>query len=484
MGSPRLLFISYCQKDKEWLNAIREAILACGQPELLDVIWCDQELKPADEWRAEILEAIGRAKVGLLVVSESFHSSAFISLVELPLLLEAYREGRVQLTWVRIDDVDFRMRTYAEFQAALPPEPPLKALPEEQQKQRLRELATHLVNILQGRPPGRSTADAVVEESVRSQRKGRLALGAIAAVMLLGWCWATWAESARPDRTALLQLLHGRRWIGYEPARFDPDRSNTIGDAEIAAELRDISAAGFDGIVTFGAREDLARIPALADERGLDVIMGVWNPLDQDELRRAYEQRDVVDAYCVGHNCLGDDRGRSLCTERDLERSIRWLRRHTGRPVTTTQLGKYYQATSARLNLMGDFLFPDLHHNFSFTDVDADVRKSTAEIERVAAIAEQYDRPLMLKTMTYPVRLSLDAEPDFDKQRDYFAKVLMATRDPLSGPRAPVAFVLHSAFDESWKQGSVFLPWDPFTGLFDRDGRPRPAVLEWMWLKR
>jgi hypothetical protein len=41
-------------------------------------------------------------------------------------------------------------------------------------------------------------------------------------------------------------------------------------------------------------------------------------------------------------------------------------------------------------------------------------------------------------------------------------------------------FILHGAFDSPWKNWGTFREWDPYTGLFERSGQPRPAVGRWI----
>ncbi|HEX5104004.1 MAG TPA: toll/interleukin-1 receptor domain-containing protein [Pirellulaceae bacterium] len=476
MPQPRILFVSYAHEDAPWLDRILKAFQEKADPELLKV-WTDRDIGTSDDWLVSILQAARQSKVALLVVSRSFHDSDFIRLRELPELLNLYQQGRIQLTWVRVDGVDYRLTRYSEIQSVVAPEPPLENLPPTDQDLKLQELVDKLILLLQGQRV------RLPLEGRQNQHKGWLACACIAATLAALWACDYFLAPWRPEPTEVLRLIHGSNWIGYEPANFLPDVTTNVPDAEIRRELQQLRAAGFTGIVTFGSRADLARIPAIAHDEGLAVIMGVWSPLDPEELERAYEQRQYVSAYCVGHNCLSDDRGLSLCTERDLERAVHWLRRSTRKPVTTTQLGKFYQADAARLNLMGDFLFPDLHHNYRYDDVQQDVEITTAEILRVSQIARQYSRPLMLKTLSFPARRSAQSPPDYDRQLEYFASVVGAARDPLSGPQIPVAFVAFSAFDSPWKRGGNFQSWDPFTGWFDSSGQERPVVQQWIWLR-
>ncbi len=478
MGKQRILFISYAHEDQAWLECILDEFRKQADPDLVETIWTDKRVQAGEDWKREIAKALARARVGCLIVSNSFHDSDFIRNLELPELLSLYDQGRIYLTWVRVDNADYRMATYGKVQSLIPPHPPLDQLPADERQKRLGEAVTGLIGMLQGR-----RAQHEAEGGLRHLWRAALGTAGLALctlIMFLSTIIAEW----RPERTEVLQLLHQSSWIGYEPARFNPAVLDSTTEPEIIRELATLREVGFTGIVTYGSRPDLACIPRLAHEHGFKVIMGVWNPLDDNELRVAYDNRQYVDAYCVGHNCLSDDTGLTLCSERQLQRALRWLRERTRKPVATTQLAKQYTPEASRLNTMGDFLCPDVHHAYSLHDLDGDIRTTVGELKRIAAIAERFDQPVMVKSLTYPVRNTLQEEPDYHRQADYFEGVVNAIRDPLSGTRIPVALVAHGAFDSPWKQGGSFLPWDPYTGLFHADGKPRAVVGRWMRLRR
>src|SRR6185437_8202066 len=112
MARPRFVFISYNHDDRPWLDLVRKAFAARAESDLNDIIWCDLEQKPATQWRQTILDAIAKASVGLLIVSKNFHASSFIRDVELPELEDAFNKGRLLVTWVRVDEVDYNLTWY------------------------------------------------------------------------------------------------------------------------------------------------------------------------------------------------------------------------------------------------------------------------------------------------------------------------------------------------------------------------------------
>lgn len=87
------VFISYASYDntsddpeKRWLDRLLQFL----KPMELDsriTSWSDTDLTPGSQWKQEIQDAIGRAKVAILLVSPAFLASKFIRTEELPRLL-------------------------------------------------------------------------------------------------------------------------------------------------------------------------------------------------------------------------------------------------------------------------------------------------------------------------------------------------------------------------------------------------------------
>lgn len=486
MTHKRILFISYSHKDKVWLDRILAAFTerAQGTPFAADV-WTDRDIEIGDDWREKIDTALKQAYAGFLIVTPNFQASHFIVKIEVPELVKAVDPPRkLRLTWVHAERFDYQDRTYTRGQPIVDAETALADIrDQDEQQRRINEIADRLIQLLAGKekqgPDGGEDrrGDGVSGGKVGTRRRAGVACGIIALLLLLMGAVPLISGSPRPNRDELLSLLHERVWIGYEPADYDPRESGNVSDVQIRRELVAIREAGFTGIVTYGSRKDLARIPHLAKDQGFAVIMGIWNPLDLSEIRHAYEQQEFVNAYCMGHNGLDVH-----YNEGQLERKMRWLRRKTGKPITTTQLTRRYSSSTARLNLMGDFLFPDVHHDLKGAVPEDDLQVTMSRVTKMEELARRFDRPLMLKMVLYPTRPTADARDDPDRQTEYLTAIIAALRDPLRDEFRQPAYALHGAFDAPWKQGGHFLSWDPYTGLFDRSGEPRPAVAQWVWL--
>lgn len=300
-----------------------------------------------------------------------------------------------------------------------------------------------------------------------------------AVVVVLGLGALAWREEVHVptvSRHDVVRLLHEHCWVTYDPRDLDPLLHAEVSSASIRDDLAHIRAAGFTGIVTFGSRGGLARIPRIAKAQRLAVIMGVWSPGDVGEIRNAIAQRDFADAYCVGHDGLGQRGGYEI---EELRRAIALVKRRTHRPVSTSEEVRLYEDPA--LQRLGDWLFPDIHVsllNAAARSVPEDPEQGFQSIvqlaRRISAIAAQTDRPLMLKMVTFPWQGTANASAL--GQRESFARFLEELRSPERGSAVRPAIVIHSAFDLPWKTDDPFYPWDPYTGVLDADGAARPAA--------
>ncbi len=92
------VFVSYSHRDNDWLDKVRTVLdpdIRNGRIQYFD----DREVEPGDSWYQEIVDAIDKAKVAVLLVSPHFLASKFIVDYELPRILEATQDG-LALLWV------------------------------------------------------------------------------------------------------------------------------------------------------------------------------------------------------------------------------------------------------------------------------------------------------------------------------------------------------------------------------------------------
>ena len=121
------VFISYSRADEKWLRLLLTFLkpVLRSQPE---AIWWDGKIKPGQEWRKEINEALASARVGVLLVSYNFLDSDFINDEELPYLLDALRKRRVKLLAVLLTNCLYGETPLRDIQFAHPVSKPLADL--------------------------------------------------------------------------------------------------------------------------------------------------------------------------------------------------------------------------------------------------------------------------------------------------------------------------------------------------------------------
>ena len=93
-----------------------------------------------------------------------------------------------------------------------------------------------------------------------------------------------------------------------------------------------LKQTGFDGIITYECRKSLTYIPIIAKSINLKVIQGIWEPVNREELDCAAKLKDLVSAYCVGNEGMGD-----RYSMKDLDEGVTYLANITGLPVTISE---------------------------------------------------------------------------------------------------------------------------------------------------
>ncbi len=93
-----LIFVSYSHQDKRWLELIKKYLTKLVQKGEID-LWDDSRIEAGEEWKKKILEFLESARAGLLLVSQDFLDSEFISGIELPLLLDTAKK---KIFWIHL----------------------------------------------------------------------------------------------------------------------------------------------------------------------------------------------------------------------------------------------------------------------------------------------------------------------------------------------------------------------------------------------
>ena len=82
------VFISYSHRDAAWLERLRVHLEPLVNSDRLQV-WDDGSIEPGDRWLDELRDAVGRARVAILLVSPDYLASRFIAREELTPILRA-----------------------------------------------------------------------------------------------------------------------------------------------------------------------------------------------------------------------------------------------------------------------------------------------------------------------------------------------------------------------------------------------------------
>lgn len=140
----KLIFISYAHKDKEWLDRLRTMLSPLIKSDLDFDVWSDTMITPGDKWKEEIKKKLSSARVAVLLVSDDFIDSEFISSEELPYILKAEREDGVRILWIYIRSCLWEYSAIADFQAAHTTEKPLESMSKPEQDQALVDICKRI----------------------------------------------------------------------------------------------------------------------------------------------------------------------------------------------------------------------------------------------------------------------------------------------------------------------------------------------------
>ena len=116
----RTVFVSYSHDDGPWLERIRPHLRPLERSGTLE-FWDDTRIRPGSDWRAEIRDALSRARIAILLVSPVYLASEFVLSEELPAILDAAQRSGTRIVPVLVEP--FPIREHAGPRSIGGPEP-------------------------------------------------------------------------------------------------------------------------------------------------------------------------------------------------------------------------------------------------------------------------------------------------------------------------------------------------------------------------
>lgn len=140
------VFISYSHADQQWLAMLKKFLTVLEQQGLVK-FWDDSAIGAAEDWEASIREALDSARAAVLLVSQDFLVSDFITKFELPkVLADAKHQGK-KIFWIPVSPSTV-FETHHEitrFQSPLPdPKTSLEELGDADRKKVLVEISRNI----------------------------------------------------------------------------------------------------------------------------------------------------------------------------------------------------------------------------------------------------------------------------------------------------------------------------------------------------
>lgn len=93
------IFIAYCFPDRKWLDRVQAALKPVAGPEPV-VVWDERKLNAGATWKADLGELLAGRKIALLIVSEIFLESGFLTQAKFPEMLDHERANGLKVCWV------------------------------------------------------------------------------------------------------------------------------------------------------------------------------------------------------------------------------------------------------------------------------------------------------------------------------------------------------------------------------------------------
>lgn len=141
------IHISYSARDRTWCELLKTQLKPVTGALGLSVS-SDLDLGPGEAWEEQITNALGRARLAIVLVSADYLASDDLMERELPRLVELARSGELSLTWLCVRSCVWSSSPLVEFQAAHDPHAALEELPRGRRDRALVEIARKVNELL------------------------------------------------------------------------------------------------------------------------------------------------------------------------------------------------------------------------------------------------------------------------------------------------------------------------------------------------
>ena len=103
------IFISYCQKDKEWLTLLGNHLVPLQEDGWTNEAWDDRQIRAGDEkgWEEQLLPKLKAADVVILLLTPNFAGSKYCRETELPIAIDRKRAGQALVYFVHVRRYSF-----------------------------------------------------------------------------------------------------------------------------------------------------------------------------------------------------------------------------------------------------------------------------------------------------------------------------------------------------------------------------------------
>jgi len=290
-------------------------------------------------------------------------------------------------------------------------------------------------------------------------------------------------RSDTPSALARLRAaLASERFVAYEPTSLKVvnGRVTPADPASIRADLT-VLREKFDALITYDAVHGAQAIPAIAAAlKFRTLIIGVWNPANDEELDAAIEAAhrfpSLVAALSLGNEMLFGHRSDPAALAARVERARQRL---PDTALSTTEpFHIYYQPDTAPLLAQLDFLLVNVHPIFQpWFRGATDTTAAQFVVNVLGRLEPLACGPILVKETGVP---SAPVDEGYSEVRQ--ASFYRELRRELP-PSAMRSFAYFAAFDAPWRAydaspAAGTHPQEAHWGLYDAERRPKQAARE------